>query len=237
MNATCGGAEARGSHASAGVAPCEFGSAAPNFNRLAGIYGWMEVASFGPWLERCRFAFLSELGHRRNALVLGDGDGRFTTRLLGTNAEVRVDAVDASEAMLRALMRRAGANAARVRTHYADIRQWEPAGGSYDLVASHFFLDCLTTEEVEALARRVHRALTPEAIWVVSEFAVPEDWFGRIVARPIVWGLYRAFRWLTGLNVHVLPKYHEALRRSGFRLEERREWIWGLLVSEMWRPE
>jgi len=208
---------------------------APNFNRLAGIYRWMELASFGPWLERCRFAFLDELGGCRRALVLGDGDGRFTERLLRANAEVRVDAVDASEAMLRALVRRAGVCSERVRVHCADIRQWESASGPYDLVVSHFFLDCLTTEEVEELAGRVREAVSPSAVWVVSEFAVPERGLGRLVARPVVWGLYWAFGLLTGLRVRRLPKYREALRRCGFVLERRRDWLGGLLASEMWR--
>jgi SAM-dependent methyltransferase len=240
MKATCGGADVRGSLAGTLVAPNEVGSAAPNFNRLAGIYRWMELASFGPWLERCRFAFLNELdelGERRKALVLGDGDGRFTGRLLRANCAVRIDAVDASEAMLRALVRRAGPDAERVRTHCADIRKWELVGGQYDLVVSHFFLDCLTTEEVEALAGRVRRAVSPSAVWLVSEFAVPEGWSGRLVARPVVWGLYWAFGRLTELKVRGLPNYGAALRSSGFRLEQRREWLGGLLVSELWRAK
>ena len=207
----------------------------PDFGRLAGIYRWMELASFGPWLQRCRCAFLDELRGCRNALVLGDGDGRFTERLLRANAEVRIDAVDASEAMLLALVRRAGADAGRVRPHCADIRGWAPDGGPYDLVVSHFFLDCLTTEEVRALAGRVRGAVGPEAIWVVSDFAVPKGLFGRLVARPVVWGLYWAFGLLTGLRVRRLPEHGEALQRCGFRLEQRRDWIWGLLVSEVWR--
>lgn len=215
----------------------KYGSTAPDFGRLARIYRWMELASFGTLLERCRFAFLNELRGSRNALVLGDGDGRFAGRLLDANPEVRIDAVDASAAMLRALVQRAGWNAARVRTYCADIREWEPAGGGYDLVASHFFLDCLTSEEVEALAGRVRGVVCPAAVWVVSEFAVPEGWFGGFVARPVVWGLYWAFGLLTGLRVRRLPMYHEALRGAGFGLEKRREWFWGLLVSEMWRTE
>ena len=210
---------------------------APDFNRLAGIYRWMEMASFGPWLQRCRCAFLDELRGCRNALALGDGDGRFTEQLLRTNSEVRIDAVDGSEAMLRALVQRAGVDGGRVRTRCADLRQWEPADGPYDLVVSHFFLDCLTTEEVRALAGRVRRVTAASGIWAVSDFAVPEGWFGRLAAWPMVRGLYWAFGLLTGLKVRRLPDHREALRRCGFMLEQRRDWLGGLLVSEMWRVE
>lgn len=210
----------------------------PNLNRLARLYRWMELASFGPSLQWCRCAFLAELRACRRALALGDGDGRFTARLLRANPVVEVDAVDASPAMLRALVRRAGAHAARVRTHCADARLWQPPAPAdappYDLVVAHFFLDFLTTEEVQSLATRLRGAVSPSALWVVSEFTVPADWYGRLVARPVVWGLYRAFGLLTGLAVRRLPNHAAALRGSGFTLRQRRPWLRGLLVSELW---
>ena len=213
-------------------------AAPPNFDRLARIYRWMELATFGPWLWWCRCHFLKEMGSSRRALVLGDGDGRFTARLLQTNPTVRIDAVDASPAMLRALIRRAGPHRVRVQTHLADARSWQPANSPHnspcDLVITHFFLDCLTSREVHELAMTLHAGVSPAARWIISEFAVPESWLGRLVARPVVWGLYCAFGWLTGLKVRRLPDHGAALRQAGFSLEMRRPWLGGLLVSELW---
>jgi SAM-dependent methyltransferase len=211
-------------------------SRAPNFDRLARLYRWMELFTFGPLLARCRKAFLSELGSERHAVVLGDGDGRFTSELLRVNSQVRIDAVDASPAMLDVLLRRAGQNAGRVSVHCADARDWQPTNPPYDLVVSHFFIDCFTTEEVRALATKVRGAGSRSAVWIVSDFAVPHSWFGRFVARPLVWLLYRAFGMLTGLEIRSLPDHHGALRYAGFTLTQRRRWLCGLLVSEMWRP-
>jgi SAM-dependent methyltransferase len=214
---------------------------APDFGRLAGAYRWMEWLSFGPLLQRCRCAFLSELKTARRALVLGDGDGRFTAELLRVNSEVRIDAVDASPVMLRALVQRAGANAGRVQATVVDIRDWKPESADlYDLVVSHFFLDCLTTLEVEVLAASVRSRLvrlgpTEGARWVVSDFAVPEGWAGRVVGRLLVGFLYRAFGLLTGLQIRRLPDHAAALRSAGFVLEKRREMLFGLLFSEVWR--
>jgi len=209
---------------------------APNFDRLARLYRWMEVASFGPALWQCRCHFLGELPACRRALVLGDGDGRFTARLLQVNHEVQIDAVDASQAMLRALEARAGVGRERVRTHCADVRVWEPAGRRYDLVASHFFLDCLTTKEVAELARRLRPSLSPQALWLISEFAVPESRLGSLVAQPIVSVLYAAFRLLAGVRVRQLPNYAEAISKQGFRCERQQALLGGLLVTEVWRP-
>lgn len=212
------------------------GSTVADFNPLAPFYRWMEWFTFGPFLWKCRLAFLPEMRSRKSALILGDGDGRFTARLLQNNPQIEVDAVDASEAMLRQLVRRAGANAVRVRIQFADARQLNFRAGNLDLVATHFFLDCLTTAEVASLAKELHRRMTPGAIWVISEFAIPATTCGQLFASPLVSALYLAFRLLTGLTIRSLPDHRKALGDAGFVLSKHRKWLGGLLVSEVWEP-
>lgn len=213
------------------------GSHTADFNRLARIYRWMEYATFGPWLWWCRCVFLAELGGCRRAAILGDGDGRFTAKLLAANPDLEIDAVDASEAMLRSLERRAGRHADRLRTHCTDARDWQPGASGYDLIVTHFFLDCLTTAEVRALAAKMRNAAAPAARWLISEFAQPERGLGRAAGRSIVWLLYRAFGLLTGLEVRTLPDHRAALHDAGFAVERRRAWLGGLLVSELWSAQ
>lgn len=207
---------------------------APNFDRLAGIYRWMELFSFGPWLRRCRYAFLADLLGCQRALILGDGDGRFTARLLGANSTVQIDAVDASPAMLKALTDRAKCD--RVRVFQADARRWRPENTDqpYDLIVTHFFLDCLTTEEVSQLASSLRGYVSAHATWVISEFAVPDNYFGRFVARPSVSVLYWTFAGLTGLSIRKLPEHHFALQEAGFTLQKQQRHLSGLLESELW---
>jgi len=209
-----------------------------DFDPLAAPYRWMEYFSFGPMLQRCRCAFLGRTAGARNALVLGDGDGRFTRGLLTQNPSVRVHAVDGSPAMLRALLHRAGRDASRVVTEQADLREWVPAPdleqAGYDLIASHFFLDCLTTDEVRTLAAKVRDTTAPGAVWVISEFLVPPKGFGRLIAVPLVASLYWSFAQLTGLEVRRLPDHASALQSAGFTLVEQRKRLFGLLVSEAW---
>ena len=208
----------------------------PDFDRLALVYQWMEWLTFGPFLWRCRCAFLHRLGDGRRALVLGDGDGRFTARLLADNPSVLVDAVDASSAMLSELARRAGPHRSRVQIQVADVRAWDLPAAAYDLVVTHFFLDCLATDEIESLGRRLRPQLRPDAAWVVSEFNLPANRFGRFIARLLIAVLYRAFGVLTGLTVRTLPDHHKALAQSGFILKHQQKWLCGLLVSEWWEP-
>jgi SAM-dependent methyltransferase len=207
-----------------------------NFNRLARVYRWLELFTFGPILRQCRCAYLVEMKNRRAGLVIGDGDGRFTAQLLKQNPRIAIDAVDASESMLHRLRQHAGPNAGRVHTHLADARHLHLAPCKFDLVATHFFLDCLTTIEVKSLATHLRETMASDAIWVVSEFAIPDNWYGRLVAKPIVSALYAAFRFLTGLTIRELPAHGEALLRSGFVLTRQRKRMRGLLVSELWKP-
>ncbi|MGC1461882.1 MAG: class I SAM-dependent methyltransferase [Terracidiphilus sp.] len=210
----------------------------PNFNRLARLYRWMEFATFGPFLVQTRNTFLPETATAANALILGDGDGRFTARLLRANPKIQIDAVDSSSAMLQSLLRRAGPHAHRVRTHLTDARDFQPPNpppeASYDLIVTHFFLDCLTTAEIQSLATALRAAASPNAQWLVSEFAIPHTHFGRLIAAPIVYTLYQAFGFLTGLAVRTLPDHRAALRQSGFVLLAHRTHLAGLLVSELW---
>jgi len=208
--------------------------APPDFNGLARFYRWMEFFTFGSRLERCRHAFLGDLAACKRAALLGDGDGRFTAQLLRVNSTVKIDAVDASRAMLCGLLHRAGSHATRVHVHCADARQWQPENPPYDLIATHFFLDCLTDDEVRSLAEKLRGALTPSGQWVVSEFAIPEGAFGLWVARLVVWLLYRAFGLLTGLTVRRLPDYADALRAAGFTLRKHSSFLHGLLAADLW---
>ncbi|HEY6489913.1 MAG: class I SAM-dependent methyltransferase [Terracidiphilus sp.] len=207
---------------------------APNFDHLARLYRWMERFTFGNALWHCRCGFLGRMHDARHALLIGDGDGRFAARLLAENGAVQVDAVDASRAMLAVLLENAGPHAERVLTQVADIRTWEPYRTDYDLVVTHFSLDCLTTEEIAATVARLRRCVTPSARWAVSEFAVPAGWFGKLVAGPLILGLYVSFRVLTGLRMLRLPDYRKALASAGFVVDRAESSLCGLLVSEVW---
>jgi SAM-dependent methyltransferase len=220
--------------------PASGNAAAPDFDQLARVYRWLEYFTFGPFLWRCRNRFLAQLADCRRALILGDGDGRFTARLLREYPKIRVHAVDASPRMIEALRQACRRDDARLTTEVADLRSWKPADSSaFDLVATHFFLDCLSTEEIAALAGRLRPAIAARALWLVSDFAVSSTLFGRIVAAPLIAALYRTFRLLTGLRQQSLPDHNSALRASGWSLRNEDGRLSGLLLSQLWwyQPE
>lgn len=213
----------------------------PNFDRVARLYHPAEYLTFGPFLERCRFAHLPALRDARQALVLGDGDGRFLARLLAATPELRALAVDLSPAMLRLVRQRAARAGAvdRLTTTCADARLFEldplPAASPYDLVVTHFFLDCLTPADLDSLLARIQPQLAPRALWLVSEFQIPPAGrLGKTLAAALIRLLYAAFRLLTGLEVRALPPWRAQLSRAGFLPLRSYPSLGGLLVSELW---
>jgi ubiquinone/menaquinone biosynthesis C-methylase UbiE len=205
-----------------------------NFDPVARMYRWLEYLSFGPWLARCRSAQLAHLTGARHALILGDGDGRFLRQLLAINPGLYADVVDSSRSMLKILdrrVRRTGGE--KISLHLADGLEWEPIG-HYDLIVSHFFLDCFFPDQLEQLFDRVLPHAQPGAQWVVSEFAVPRNPLTAFLARGIIASLYRVFGLLTGLPVRALPDYIGCMARRGLVLSHERRFLAGLLRSELW---
>jgi SAM-dependent methyltransferase len=196
----------------------------------------MEYLTFGHALERCRTYFLPQLTDRRSALVLGDGDGRFLARLLAANPSLHADAVDTSPAMLTLLTRRAHAVAphaqTRLRTHQTNALNFSP-DHPHDLIVTHFFLDCLTQPEVDALAQRLACFTTANALWLLSDFRLPAGAM-HLPARALVRALYLGFRILTGLRTTNLPDHPAALTAAGFTLAAQHHSLAGLLTSELW---
>lgn len=115
-----------------------------SFDRLAPHYRWMEAILAGEKLQRCRVAWLDEVRDSRRVLIAGEGRGRFLSEALRIMRSATFVCVDASAAMhgyARGAVEGAG-ESARVQFIQASLTEWEPAEMGFDLIVTHFFLDC-----------------------------------------------------------------------------------------------
>ncbi len=210
-------------------------SSAANFDPVARIYRWAEYLALGPLLKRTREEFLPQLNDVRHALLLGDGDGRFARALLTKAAAAHAYAVDSSAAMLCLTHARCarGGVADRLTVEHASVLA-AVAQPHCDLIATHFLLDCLTQEEVEALAAQLAQQVSPRCRWVISEFGLPHGRLRALAAGIYIRLLYFGFRILTGLRTDRLPDHAAALEAAGFKRLQRVERLGGFLYSEMW---
>ena len=181
---------------------------------------------FGGELERRRLALLPEVAAAQRALILGDGDGRFLARFRAVST-ASVDCIDASARMLALARARAGDE--RISYHRANALTVPLKPSSYDLIVTHFFLDCFDAPGLERLIDRIQEAAEPGALWLISEFREPR-W-----ARPLLTVMYWFFRVSAGLSNQRLVDHRPLLERRGFRLLREETSRRGLLASELWQ--
>jgi hypothetical protein len=141
--------------------------------------------------------------------------------------------------MLRLLRQRCEAAApnanTRLRTHHTNALTFplEDSEESYDLVVTHFFLDCLTQPDLNTLIERTTKHLDPGALWLISDFCIPNGPM-HLPARLILRTLYFAFRILTGLCTTHLPDHATPLTHSGFIRIAHQNSLFGLVTTEIW---
>jgi hypothetical protein len=152
---------------------------------------------------------------------------------------VEVDFIELSPKMIELAERRVSGMGQtfreRVKFRAGDVRECPLRLDGYDLIVTHFFLDCFSESEVAGLVSRLAQWATPGALWVLSEFREAEGAIGRIWTRGVIWGLYLAFRFTTGLQVTRLPDYVAALSREGFCARREERALGGLLHSSVWQ--
>jgi hypothetical protein len=137
--------------------------------------------------------------------------------------------------MLELLSKRCARFADRLEIHQVDALEFDGTDYEpYDLVVTHFFLDCLPQAEVELLAKRVYALLSPGALWVISDFRIAQGIL-RVPTLFFVRALYFAFRVITGLRTTHLPHHASALASGGFTRLRSQLLMGGLLTAELWQ--
>lgn len=209
-----------------------------SFDAIAPWYRTLETIAFGNALQRARVACLDAIGSPRRALIVGDGNGRFLAALLQRQALIKIDCVDSSERMLELarqnVLRTVSDQISRVAFLQHDITSWTPHD-RYDLIVTHFLLDCFNTQQVGSIVAKLAQAAAPNATWLLADFRVPEAGFARGHARAWLAVMYWFFRFVARIEARELVDPSPFLRAEGFTLERQRLFRYGMLKSELWR--
>jgi ubiquinone/menaquinone biosynthesis C-methylase UbiE len=170
---------------------------------------------------------------------VGEGDGRFLCELLRAYPEVEVDCVDASERMLQLARKRIENELpglrGQVRFRHHDITRWMPPQNHYDLIVTHFVLDCFPEVELNRVIKTLASAATPNAEWLVADFRLPERQFARLRARVWLAVMYQFFRRVARITATELIDPTPFLQAEGFSLARQHLFRSGILKSELWK--
>lgn len=206
-----------------------------NFNRLAPFYRTLETIAAGGKLQRCRMAFLEEIPAPRSILLAGEGHGRFLRECIRRFPDAEIAVVDSSEGMLKIAKRMIAPG--RVDFIVADLLTWKAPSEKFDLIVTHFFLDCFHAEELAKLIARLGHMAAREANWLLADFQVADGKIAGIRSRAILAMLYTFFRMTCGLTARSLVPPDAEIMKAGFSRHRRITSNWSLLKSEWWRRQ
>jgi ubiquinone/menaquinone biosynthesis C-methylase UbiE len=209
-----------------------------SFDAVAPSYRTLESIAFGGDLQRARVACLGEIGTPRRALIAGEGNGRFLCEFLRLYPNAAVDCLDASGRMLalarQRIERRFPDDGRRVRFLQRDITSWTPSEGSYDLIVTHFFLDCFSEDRLAGVVTKLSRAATSRANWLLADFRIPSGGFARWRAGLWLAAMYRFFRSTARIEARELADPSPFLRTEGFDLVGQHLFRSGMVKSQLW---
>jgi ubiquinone/menaquinone biosynthesis C-methylase UbiE len=210
-----------------------------SFDRVATSYLLLETIAFGQSLQRARVRWIGNIPSPKRALILGEGNGRFLCELLRVHPKIDIDCVDASARMLSLAGKRARRNHAEswpcVQFIHADILQWSPRN-SYDLIVTHFFLDCFPRNEVKAIVDKLAGTAAPGAVWLLADFTTPAAGiFSRAHAKLWLRMMYLFFRCATGITANGLVDPSPYLEANNFVPMSHQPFRAAMLKSELWQ--
>jgi ubiquinone/menaquinone biosynthesis C-methylase UbiE len=208
-----------------------------SFDAIAPHYRWLEPLLAGRKLDRCRTAHLSRLAPPRSVLIMGQGPGKFLVPFRQRFPHARITCVDSSKRMLAMAQHRLSAHNCpleKVSFIHADALNYNYPLATFELIVTHFFLDCFAPEQLRRLVANLAQAATPTATWLLSDFSVPKSGLPRLRARAIHGLMYAFFRAATNLSARRLSPPDEFLRAENFHLQHRTSTNLGLLHSDLW---
>ena len=210
-----------------------------SFDALAPWYRTLEWVAFGEELQRCRAACLGEIAAPWRVLIVGEGNGRFLSELLRLHPTVEVDCLDASQRMLQLARQRIEHElpdrAGCVRYLHLDIESWGAPEHRYDLLVTHFVLDCFQEAALTGVIRNLARAATDDANWLLADFCIPRGGIAQLHAQIRLAAMYRFFRLTAGIDAWQLIDPTSFMRAQGFALVRHHFSQRGMLKSELWR--
>ena len=113
--------------------------------------------------------------------------------------------------------------------------EWKPPAGKFDLLVTHFFLDCFPPEQLKLVVSGLASGARPGAQWLLADFCEPQRGFARWRAKVILAMAYTFFGLATRLPARRLAEPVGYLEENGMGLKRRRIYEGGLLHSDLWQ--
>jgi len=185
----------------------------------------MRILTFGR-IDRIKQEIaLTRVDAGHEILEIGCGAGTLAAMMTARGAHVV--GIDISEDMLAAARR----NAPEAEFIHMTATEINGLGeGRFDRIVATLSFSELTEDELDLVLRVSAVLLKPDGILVVADEVLPRQWWKRVLARLIRWPLAAITFLLTQNTTHALRMFEGRLGRAGFKVVNRKEYLFGTLA-------
>ena len=207
------------------------------FCRLAPHYLRLEGMVFGNALQHARVAHLQDCSHDSKFLLLGEGSGRFLESLCALHPKVMATVCDSSPSMLSLINNRLPKETSEnIHLLNLDVMETEFPEASFDVLVTHFFLDCFDSETLGRLIPKMSLYLKAGGTWLIADFEESRKMtFANCPHWLFLRCLYLFFRSTCGISANWVVPLEIMLRQSGLVETEKTSYCRGLIYSGLWK--
>lgn len=174
-----------------------------DFSPIAPVYDLIGSLFFGGKLHSSQLENLSKLPKRfKHILIVGGGTGKFLKDLIAVKEFEQLTYVDISPKMIDLAKSKVSE---KENIHFINGDEATIPNQSYDLIITHYFLDCFDQEKFEELAHRLLNKLTVGGYWSMVDFYINPK--SSHFKKYFVCFLYKFFKLSCHLNTKELPDF------------------------------
>ena len=166
-------------------------------------------------LHSSQIHFLDKLPKLSKALVLGGGTGKFLVALLLSDKVERVVYVDISPGMISKAKDKIQKLNLEDKVDFICGGLESIPADQYDLICTHYFLDCFGSEQIEEVIQHLKKSLAEDGIWHLTDFYLDSE--SSFLRKKFVAFLYFFFRLSCGLNVDKLANFKKIFKEVEFK--------------------
>ena len=210
------------------------------FDRLARIYDFLLMITFGKYVMKSQTVFLKQY-EVDEILVVGGGTGKLLIELLACYPDSKIVWLDISKRMIEQTRKRLAGHypdkAGQVQFIHGTVLDLND-NQQFDLICNMYVLDCFVEQDLVAFLNAIKRHLKAEGHLLMADFNVPQKPFvWRSLSRFLIWFMYLFFYLSAGLSVWQLPDFNQSFAACGFSLGPHKEMLAGLIISRVYYLE
>lgn len=201
------------------------------FNRLATVYDFLVLLTFGNSLLKAQFHFLPEIQKANTILIFGGGTGKLLDRCLQLNPTAHYSYVDLSSHMVEKAKSRCGNNNVQfICGTEKDIPQEQ----NFDIILTPFVLDCFNQTELSVTITKLKEHLCSSGKWIFTDFHIPHHRLWSIFARILIILMYCFFNAFCSLGVWKLPDFQSAFGANNLQVVSESYFRKGILCARVY---